>query len=84
MRNSRSCFNVLRDEEGEAQIDTSFMLTREDWEIFEKTFVWFKAKTGQDLDEGDYLLALVTMGLHQLEEDRTGKPFVLRMDRPKN
>ena len=59
-------------------------ITYEDWQIFEENRKYLNEYTGQENDMGDYMLALITWAIHKGYEDRTGKPFTLRMDRPKN
>lgn len=59
-------------------------ITYEDWLIFQENQAYLNLCTGQENDMGDYMLALITWAIHKGYEDRTGKPFTLRMDRPKN
>lgn len=59
-------------------------ITYEDWLIFQENQAYLNLCTGQENDMGDYMLALITWAIHKGYEDRTGKPFTLRMDRQKN
>lgn len=65
-------------------ITLEFDLTPEDWRLAEESHEFTDEHTGVESDIGDHLLALLTYGIHRAYEERTGKPFVLRMDRPKN
>ena len=66
------------------QLEFKGEITYEDWLIFEENRAYLNLCTGQENDMGDYMLALITWAIHKGYEDRTGKPFTLRMDRPKN
>lgn len=66
------------------QLEFKGEITYEDWEILEENRKHLNEYTGQENDMGDYMLALITWAIHKGYEDRTGKPFILRMDRPKN
>lgn len=59
-------------------------ITYEDWQIFEENRKYLNEYTGQENDMGDYMLALITWAIHKGYQDRTEKPFTLRMDRKKN
>lgn len=59
-------------------------ITYEDWQVFEENLKYFNEYTGQRTSMSDYMLALITWSIHRGYEDRTGKPFTLRMDRQKN
>ena len=59
-------------------------ITYEDWQVFEENLKYFNEYTGQKTSMSDYMLALITWAIHRGYEDRTGKPFILRMDRQKN
>ena len=59
-------------------------ITYEDWLIFQDNLAYLNLCTGQKTSMSDYMLALITWAIHKGYEDRTGKPFTLRMDRPKN
>lgn len=59
-------------------------ITYEDWQIFEENLKYFNEYTGEKNSMSDYMLALITWAIHRGYEDRTGKPFILRMDRQKN
>ena len=66
------------------QLEFKGEITYEDWLIFQDNQEYLDLCTGQKNDMGDYMLALITWAIHKGYEDRTGKPFTLRMDRPKN
>ena len=59
-------------------------LVLEDWELFKESQAFMNEQMDIEEDEADHMLALITWAIHQAYEARTGKPFVLRMDRPKN
>ena len=59
-------------------------ITYEDWLIFQDNLEYLNLCTGQKNSMGDYMLALITWAIHKGYEERTGKPFTLRMDRQKN
>ena len=59
-------------------------ITYEDWLIFQDNLEYLNVCTGQKNSMGDYMLALITWAIHKGYEERTGKPFTLRMDRQKN
>lgn len=65
-------------------INLEFDLVYEDWELFKESRDFMNEHLGRDDDNGDHMLSLITWAIHQAYEQRTGKPFVLRMDRPKN
>ena len=66
------------------QLEFKGEITYEDWLIFQENQAYLNLCTGQENDMGDYMLALITWAIHKGYEDRTGKPFTLRMDRQKN
>ena len=66
------------------QIKFEGEITYEDWLIFQDNLEYINLCTGQKNTMSDYMLALITWAIHKGYEDRTGKPFTLRMDRPKN
>lgn len=59
-------------------------ITLEDWELFKTSQEYMNKVMERDDDMGDHMLALLTWAIHKSYEARTGKPFKLRMDRPKN
>lgn len=59
-------------------------LVREDFELLLESRDYMNQHMQEQSDTGDHMLALLTWAIHRAYEDRTGKPFVLRMDRPKN
>ena len=61
-----------------------FDLVREDYDLFIQSKDFINEHTQRNDDRGDHMLALITWAIHQAYELRTGKPFTLRMDRPKN
>lgn len=62
----------------------SFDLKYEDWLLFKESRDFMNETMNRDDDNGDHMLALITWAIHKAYEERTGKPFILRMDRPKN
>lgn len=70
--------------EDKVHINLSFDLTYEDWLLFKESREFMNEHMKRDDDSGDHMLSLITWAIHKAYEERTGKPFVLRMDRPKN
>lgn len=65
-------------------INLSFDLAYEDWVLFKESRDFMNEHMNRDDDNGDHMLSLITWAIHKAYEERTGKPFILRMDRPKN
>lgn len=67
------------------ELNLRFELHEEDFQIMRETLNFINGRRDITLapvmDEADYLLALITEGLHRYKEMKDGKPFVLRMDR---
>ena len=59
-------------------------LVFEDWELFRESQAFMNDHMEEKSDMGDHMLALLTWAIHKAYEERTGKPFTLRMDRTKN
>lgn len=59
-------------------------ITYEDWRLFLDSKDYMNEHMQRDDDMGDHLLSLITWAIHQAYEQRTGKPFTLRMDRKPN
>ena len=74
-------------EEGKFHITLSFDLVEEDYNTALANMDWLNDNEiramfyGRSLDVADYLMSEITNGLHRTYEERTGKKFVLRMDR---
>lgn len=81
-------FSIWEGEEPLAEdlchLTLSFDLTYEDWLLFKESRDFMNEQMKRNDDYGDHMLSLITWAIHRAYEDRTGKPFVLRMDRPKN
>lgn len=74
-------FDELRD----VLLLISLKIKAEDWQIVRDIVRPEMARTlGRDVSMEEALHACLTYGIHQAYQDATGKPFVLRMDRPKN
>lgn len=65
-----------------------FDLHEEDMELAEKVLSWMNERNegteAPQMDLADFFLSCITRQIHALTEERTGKPFVLRMDRKPN
>jgi len=77
-----------RDGEEWHSLRLRFDLHDEDFELAEKVLSWMNERNEgtevPQMDMADFLLACITHEIHALTEERTGKPFVLRMDRKPN
>lgn len=65
-------------------IQLEFDLVYEDWQLFKEHQAYFNEHNQTEDDMGDCMLGLITWAIHQMYEARTGKKFVLRMDRKSN
>lgn len=83
MKKTKSFLEVLETPTG-VNLKFDFNLVREDWVLFQLARAYLEEHIQEERDEGDFMLDLITWAIHRLTEERTGEPFVLRMDRPKN
>lgn len=65
-------------------IDASFDLHPEDYDLLLDSRDFMNEHMGIEADTADHLLSLITWAIHLSYEERTGKPFTLRIDRENN